>query len=360
MNRSGKLPPPSGDAWEDARRELRWAFAGAGLTPDKLASMPAVMALPVVRAAVAGGPADRRLVTACETVADAARGLGDGIHARVLRSSLAVDYNGTAKDLTARRDEVIRQHNESVRAAGRNDYLGESPRAVFDIENKMLSTLLTVLGASPPGSTPAGDDAAAAAPAGDLGGPAPGGWGLAHQEITYRLSGRSGREAEAVYVVRALEDGLDRCDLTYYCSREGGRPSTLVLLDGGEVVHDSEVGRSNFRIATARFTPLARGETRRLRFDVRYPGGGSEDADPFVIVQVVRPTEHLVLRLTFDRPELPAKAWRVDGVHPEAHAGDPDASVPLVVDEFGAVEAEWDRPRTSFAYGIGWAWPPRQ
>jgi hypothetical protein len=355
MNRSGKLPPPSGDPWEDARRELRWAFAGAGLTPDKLASMPAVMALPQVRAAVAGVPADRRLVTACEAVADAARGLGDGIHARVLRTSLAVDYHGTAKDLTARRDEVIRQHNESVRAAGRSDYLGESPRAVFDIENKMLSTLLTVLGGSPTGTAAAppvvtGDDEGVPVAA-------PGGWGLAHQEITYRLSGRTGREAEAVYVVRALDDGVDRCDLPYYCSREGGRSSTFVLLDGGEVVNDSEVGRSNFRIATVRFGALARGERRRLRFDVRYPGGGSPDPDPFVVVQVVRPTERLVTRLTFDRPDVPLRAWRVDGVHPEAHAGDPETSEPLVVDAFGSVEAEWERPRTSFAYGIGWVWP---
>jgi hypothetical protein len=340
---------PTGDVWEDARSELRWAMAGTGLTADKLATMPAVLSLPAVRAAVAGEAAQRRLVVACETVADAARRLGDGVHARILRTSLAIDYAGSAKDLTSRRDEFIRVHNDAVRAAGRTDYLGETARSVFEVENKMLNVLLTLLGASPPSVAPV-------AP-GDIG-PVPAtatsGYGYAHQEITYRLSGRASREAEAVYVIRALDDGVDACDLAYYCSREGGRPSRFVLLEGGGVLRDHEVGRQNFRVATVGFAPLAKGGERRVRFDVVYPGSG--DAEPWLVVHVVRPTERLVTRLTFDVAEVPSRVWRIDGVHPEARAGDPATSAPLAVDEYGCVEAAWDHPPLSLTYGIAWEW----
>jgi hypothetical protein len=91
-----------------------------------------------------------------------------------------------------------------------------------------------------------------------------------------------------------------------------------------------------------------------VRFDVRYPGGS--ESEPWFLIQVVRPTDRIELRVKFDVAELPGRVWRIDGLIPEAHAGDPEQSEPLEPDEFGCVEAEFVRPPQGLTYGVAWQW----
>lgn len=344
MDRSGRIPPSTGDPREDARRQLRWAMGGDGLTADKLAAMPAVLTLPVVAAAIAAAPHEQRLVAACMAVADATRGLGDGVHARLLRAALAVDYAGHAKDLTSRREEFVRTHNDAVRAAGRTDYLAETPRTLLDIENRMLGAAVTLLGAPPPDT----EAAPLQVPNGH------GGWGYDVQDVTYRFEGRCGCEVEAVYVLRALQDGVDSCDVPYYCSRDGKGTTRFVMREGAEVAEDREVGRRSFRVATVRFAPLRKGALHRLRFDLR--SSSRSPSEPWFVVNVVRPTRLLTLRLAFDRAEQPVRVWRIDGLLPEARAGDPDTAEPVAPDEFGTAEVVFENPPQGLTYGLAWSW----
>lgn len=148
MRRAGRFPVATGDIRVDARRELRWAMGGCGLTPDKVAAMTTVLALPEVRAACAASP-HPVAATAFDAIVAAARALGGSVQARMLRVALAVDYDGKGKDLTSRRAEFVRTHNDAVRADGRRDVLPESPRAAFEVENELLDSLVTILGAPP-------------------------------------------------------------------------------------------------------------------------------------------------------------------------------------------------------------------
>ncbi len=129
--RLGKFPSATGDLRTDAVRELRWAMAGEGLTPDKLRVMEAVLELPVVADAIAGVPDSRRPTVAYGVVADAARALGASLPQQVLRTALAIDYEGQARNLTERRALYT-----SFRDA----------HTLYYIEQRMLEALVTALG----------------------------------------------------------------------------------------------------------------------------------------------------------------------------------------------------------------------
>lgn len=153
--RLGKLQARTGDPRADAIAELRWGMAGAGLTIEKLAEMEAVRRLPVIAASLSGVPHAARPKVAYDALCEAVRALGDGLYARFFRNSLAVDYSGAAKDLTARRDQYVQAHNDE---AGRNDSRNVLPltnRAHHKIEQKMLESLVTALGAPPGAGEPA-------------------------------------------------------------------------------------------------------------------------------------------------------------------------------------------------------------
>src|SRR4051794_20972412 len=99
--RLGKFPTATGDVRADSIRELRWAMAGEGLTPDKLRMMQSTLALPLLRASQSDVPEGAWPVRAYGVICDAARGLGGGLPARALRSALAIDYAGAARNLSA-------------------------------------------------------------------------------------------------------------------------------------------------------------------------------------------------------------------------------------------------------------------
>jgi len=129
--RLGKFPKATGDVRTDSMRELRWAMSGEGLTPDKLPLMNATLSLPVVRAALASVPEGRWPVRAYDMVCESARSLGGGLPARALRSALAIDYAGTARNLSDRRAEFSDQRD---------------PHTLYYIEQRMLGALVTALG----------------------------------------------------------------------------------------------------------------------------------------------------------------------------------------------------------------------
>ncbi|MDQ1699809.1 MAG: hypothetical protein QOG34_1672, partial [Frankiaceae bacterium] len=129
--RLGKFPTSTGDVREDSLRELRWAMSGEGLTPDKLQLMRATLSLPVVRAALANVAEDARPARGYEVIRDAARALGGGLPARALRSALAIDYTGDARNLSDRRIELADQRD---------------PHTLYYIEQRMLGALVTALG----------------------------------------------------------------------------------------------------------------------------------------------------------------------------------------------------------------------
>ena len=147
--RLGRLPEPTGDLRRDAVAELRWGMSGPGLTVERVAVMTAVRRLPVVAAALDGVAPAAAPRIAIETIAAAARDLGDGLHARLLRNALAVGYDGPGKDLTARRVEFVQAHNAAARAAGTRNLLPETSRALYALEQHMLEALVTTLGAPP-------------------------------------------------------------------------------------------------------------------------------------------------------------------------------------------------------------------
>jgi tetratricopeptide (TPR) repeat protein len=149
--RLGRLPAPTGDPRADAVNELRWATGGAGLTIEKLVEMKAVQRLPAVAEALAGLPERDVPRVAFEVVAAAARDLGDAPHARIMRNALAIGYAGDGKDLTARRAELVREHNDAARRGDGRNLLPETARALYTIEQQVLTALVTALGAPPPG-----------------------------------------------------------------------------------------------------------------------------------------------------------------------------------------------------------------
>jgi tetratricopeptide (TPR) repeat protein len=150
--RLGRLPARTGDPRADAVSQLRWAMAGAGLTIEKLLVMDAVRGLPVVAAAVSAADPDAAPRVALDAVVGAVRDLGDGLYARLLRNALAVDYSGSAKDLTGRRVDFVREHNDAARAAGSRNVRPETARALYDIEQRVIEQLVTALGVPPPGA----------------------------------------------------------------------------------------------------------------------------------------------------------------------------------------------------------------
>lgn len=129
--RIGRLPPSTGDLRTDAIAELRWARRGEGLTVDKLTQMPAVLDLPVVREALAGVPEARRPAAAYRAVREAARALGNSLHARMLRAALGIDDESGARNLSERRAQ-FKSFNEA--------------RTIYDVENRMVDALVTALG----------------------------------------------------------------------------------------------------------------------------------------------------------------------------------------------------------------------
>lgn len=142
MRRMDRLPEPTGDLRADALAQLQWAMAFEGLTADKLSVMPAVLELPVVHNATADVPQAARLVSACRAIVEAARELGDSLHARILRTALAIDCDSDARNLTARRREF--------------DFVGDL-RTIRGIETRMLEALVTALGAPPTTTAVCGD-----------------------------------------------------------------------------------------------------------------------------------------------------------------------------------------------------------
>ena len=150
--RTGRFPEPTGDPRVDAMKQLRWAMSGRGLSIDKLTLMDAVRALPAVAAVLDGADDDAVPRIAYDVVTAAARDLGDGLHARLLRTSLAIGYAGSAKDLTARRLEFVAGHNKTARAEGSRNLLPETERAVLNREDQVLQALVTALSA--PGTAP--------------------------------------------------------------------------------------------------------------------------------------------------------------------------------------------------------------
>lgn len=343
--REGRLPRRTGDVRQDAIRELRWAMGGAGLTIDKVPLMTAVQELPEVATAARGVESSQVPAAMLAVLVRALEGLGDALHARLLRNSLGIGYDGDAKDLTARRLEFVTAHNDAARRAGSRNVLAETPRAIYDLEQRMLGALVTALGAT-----------SIAVPDDDAGPPgAP--WVSAEQDITFRLRGRCGYEAEVVHVVRAMVEGVDGLDVSYFCGteNEGGR-ARFRLLEGGTLEDDRTVGRPSFRTATIRYPrALLPGETWRLRYDTSYTP--SPDPDPWFMLAVVRPTERATVRVTFDPGELPARVWRADGIVVGGGGGDPDAAEQLVPDGTGHVAATFDNPRPGLAYGVAWEWP---
>lgn len=349
--RAGRLPERTGEVRADALRQLRWAMGGDGLTVDKVPLMSAVLELPGVAAALRGVPDPSAPAVALEVVRTAARSLGETVHARLLRTSLAIDYTGDAKDLTARRTEFVTAHNDAARANGGRNVLGETSRAVYDVEQRMLGALVTALGA------PVGTATTAVA-AGTSSGPtveAP--WVTVEQDITFRLRGRAGYEAEVLHVVRAVADGVSEFTVSYFCSeRDEGGGARFRLLEGGTVEEDRTVGRPTFRTARVRYpAPLRAGETHRLRYNTLYPG--SANPDPWFMLAVVRPTERATMRVSFDRAALPTRVWRADGLVVGAGGGEPDAAEPLVPDATGYVCATFEAPSPGLAYGVAWEWP---
>ncbi len=344
---------PSGDLRADAVQELRWSMAGPGLTLDKLATMESVLALPVLAAAMRRSGDQPALVSAYDALCDASRRLGNALHPRVLRNALGVDYDGDAKDLTARRMEFIRRHNDAEQSGG--NVIGESPRALYDIEARMLDALVTRLGA--PVDQPA-PPARAADPATGAQQYLDEGWEVEAFEVTCRFAGRAVRVAEVVDVVVARQDPLPSYDRMYYCTTDSGKPARLEVLEGGRVVNDRAMGRENFRVATIAFPePLHVGQRHRVRCDVTYPSPSrNKESEPWLVVQIVRPYRRVVARLTFEPGCLPSQVWKVDGLVPEARGGDPDSSEQLSVDSFGFVEADFAEPRLSRCYGIAWRW----
>jgi len=153
--RLGKFPKATGDVRTDSMRELRWAMSGEGLTPDKLPLMNATLSLPVVRAALASVPEGRWPVRAYDMVCESARSLGGGLPARALRSALAIDYAGTARNLSDRRAEFSDQRD---------------PHTLYYIEQRMLAALVTALGGvsgqpqTPPATAPPADPPAGPQP----------------------------------------------------------------------------------------------------------------------------------------------------------------------------------------------------
>jgi tetratricopeptide (TPR) repeat protein len=123
-------------------------MAGAGLTAEKLRVMDAVRRLPVVAAELDGVAPHAVPRVACEVLCAALRDLGDGVHARLLRTAFGIDYAGSAKDLTARRLEFVAAHNAAERAARSRNVLPSTPRALYAIEQQMLEAVVTALGAS--------------------------------------------------------------------------------------------------------------------------------------------------------------------------------------------------------------------
>lgn len=341
--RAGQLPKPSGDLRSDAIGELRWAMAGVGLTVDKVPLMQAVLKLPTVSHALNGVSPPARPRVALDALVAAARALGDGLQARMLRNSLAVDYHGDGKDLTERRLAFVRDHNDAVRAAGGRNYLGESARALYDVEQEMLAAMVTGLGA-PDACMPG--TAVAEAPAA---------WATVDYDITYRLRGRSGVEAEVVHVARALVVGVDEMTVGYYCGTDDGGAAQLQVLEGGTLIDDRTVGRPGFRSARIRYPHvLDVGGTHRIRYDVHYPGT-SPKPDQYFTLQVIRPTDHLTVRVSFDRSELPGRAWRIDGLSAEEQGGNPEICEALEIDPTGCAVASFESP-SGFCYGIGWEW----
>lgn len=183
MNRLGRLRPPTGDVRQDAISELRWTMAGEGLTADKLAVLPAVLDLPVVRAALAGVPVEHRPAAAFRSVVAATRALGGSVDARLLRTALGVDYDGDARNLTERRAAF--------------GWVGD-PRTLYERERKMLEALVTVLGAPPVPAEPGGLD------------------------VSFQLAGRAVRSVE-----HACETQRVRYDIEY---GDGPEPLCAVRL----------------------------------------------------------------------------------------------------------------------------------
>ena len=154
--RLGKFPTPTGDMRADSLRELRWAMSGEGLTPDKLQLMHSTLSLPAVQAALTDVPEGSRPLRAYEVICDAARALGGGLPARALRSALAIDYAGAARNLSDRRAELA-DHRD--------------PHTLYYIEQRMLAALVTALGGlsgrpqqPPPAEPPSSGATSAAAP----------------------------------------------------------------------------------------------------------------------------------------------------------------------------------------------------
>ena len=148
--RSGRLHEPTGDLRADAIGELRRAMAGAGLTIEKLLVMESVLRLPEVARATEGADRSALLRVALDTVVTAANEL-EGLRGRILRNALAIGYGGSGKDLTARRLEFIRDHNDAARRTGSRNFVAETTRALYTTEQQMIEALVTALGAPPGG-----------------------------------------------------------------------------------------------------------------------------------------------------------------------------------------------------------------
>ena len=332
-------PEPTGDLRRDAIAELRWSMAGEGLTVDKITTMRAVPALPVVAAATAAVAEPGRPAAAYAAVADAARSLGGSVDARLLRTALGVDYAGDARNLTERRAGFA--------------WVGD-PRTLFARERKMLGVLVTTLGApsSMPYPAPATEPAPAAAIPGlfDMGP-----WTFLDLDLTYRLSGRAVRETEQICVVRAAEDGVDRYRAVYYWGDGPGPDARLVMYEGGTLVSDAETSQPGLHVATIALPrPLRAGDVHRLRYDIVY--SGDQDSEPICAVHIVWPVDRLTVRVSFDLDALPASARRVEGLAPDVATY---PGMPLRVDASGYADACWERPAISRLYGIAWEWARR-
>ncbi len=329
MERLGRFPARTGDARADAVAQLRWSMGGAGLTAEKLLRMPDVLALPTVRVALAGLPAEQVAQAAYDAVANGARQMGNGLRERLLRAGLAIDYAGDRTDLTGRRAEF-------------EEVSGRTARSLYQYEQSMLEALVTRLGIPP---------AHAAPPRANL---ALGPWVFEERTLLYRMKGRAGRVAELTDVLRATEDGLDQYWLWYFCS-SANAAAKVDLRWGGAIVDNREDGQPGVRRVTVSLPrALMAGETYEVRYDVRYPT--RREGDTWCALRALRPTGAVTVRVAFEPAELPGRVWRLDGMPPMAGHGDPDECKPLAVDSLGFVETSFDRTEVPFGYGVGWEW----
>ncbi|MBL7496077.1 hypothetical protein I6A84_36435 [Frankia sp. CNm7] len=183
------------------------------------------------------------------------------------------------------------------------------------------------------------------------------GWFVASMRATLRFDVDPPRLIEERLVV-ATADDLDEVVSSLSIPRRPGPPAPspsglmATMLYGGEIVETRRPSRGHARFVVRLPRPLNLGEQHE--FSIEYVAYPRAQLPPYYAVVPLRRYDHVQTRVRFGTDRLPAKIWRLSGVHPRVVDEFTPGPERVAIDSIGEVRVEFFNLRQGLSYGLQW------